>query len=391
MMKLLYAHDHKFYKYKNNYYSNGSFPREVLSRYTAIFTEMKFISRQILLDEEPKNMSLATTEKLEFIEVPNFKSIKTYYKKIEVKKLIENYVREADCIIARLPSSIGSIAIKYAKKHKKPYLIEVVGCVWDSLWNHGSPVAKIIAPFSYLKTRKLIIKSNFTIYITKKFLQSRYPSYGRTCVCPNVSINQVDSKVLDNRIKKIYNKNREDTIVFGLVGSLDVSYKGHETVIKALSLIKDQIPKFRLEFLGKGNSDRWVNLTKKYGIYQYTNFLGTLPSGDAVYNWMDNIDVYLQPSSAEAQGRSIIEAMSRGCPVIASRVGGIVELINHDWLINPGDYVELANKIVKLVNDKDIMQEQALRNFEEAKQYYQENIEIARTMFLNEFKNTITF
>lgn len=85
---------------------------------------------------------------------------------------------------------------------------------------------------------------------------------------------------------------------------------------------------FRIEFLGEGNPDRWIKLAKEHGIYENTKFLGTLPSGDAVFKWMDNLDVYLQPSSAEAQGRAIIEAMSRGCPVIASRVGRIPELID---------------------------------------------------------------
>lgn len=383
-MKLLYAHDHKFYKYKDDYYSNGSFPREVLLRYTNVFEEVRFISRQILVKSQPEKMSLSTTEGVEFVKVPNFKSLKAYYKKIEAKNIIKNEVKNADCIIVRLPSAIGSIAVKYAEKYGKPYLVEVVGCAWDSLRNHGSIAGKILAPYSFEKTRRLVSKSKYTIYITKEFLQSRYPSYGRTCVCPNVNIDRVSRQVIDNRINKIDNK--EDIIVFGLVGSLDVSYKGHETVIKAFSLIKNKIPNFKIEFLGGGSPDRWIELAKKYGIYENIKFVGILPSGEAVFNWMDNLDVSLQPSSAEAQGRAIIEAMSRGCPVIASKVGGIVELIDHDWLIKSGDYVELSKKILDLANNKEIMKQQAVRNFEEAKQYYQDNIEFSRSKFLQEFR-----
>lgn len=387
-MKLLYAHDHKFYKYKQDYYSNGSFPKEVLSRYTNTFQDVRFVSRQVLLKNKPNKMSLATIEGVNFIKVPNFKSPKTFYKRIEANKIIESEVKRADYIIARLPSSIGSIAIKYAKKHNKAYLIEVVGCAWDALWNHGSIGGKIIAPYSFLKMRKVISKSKYTIYITKRFLQSRYPSDGRICVAPNVSINQVNKQILDNRIKKIENKEEQNVVAFGLIGSLDVSYKGHEVVIKAFSLIKDKIPKFRVEFLGGGNPEKWINLAKEYKVDEYINFLGHLPSGDEVYSWMDSLDVSLQPSKAEAQGRSIIESMSRGCPVIATRVGGIIELIDHDWLIEAGDYVELSKKIIKLIKNKEIMSEQAIRNFEEAKQYYINNIENVRQSFLEEFKRS---
>jgi len=268
-------------------------------------------------------------------------------------------------------------------------LVEVVGCAWDGSWNHGSVIGKALAPVSYFRNRRNIRKSRYTSYITKEFLQSRYSSYGDTCILPNVDIKKVEDEVIVNRLEKIENMSRKSEIVFGLVGSLDVDYKGHKTVIKAFSLIKDKIPEFRIEFLGKGNAERWIKLAKEYGVSENTNFIGTLPSGEAVYRWMDRIDISLQPSSAEAQGRCIIEAMSRGCPVIASKVGGIVELIDHNWLISSGDYVELSNKILKLIEDKEVLKQQAIKNFGEAKHYYKQNIDNKRKLFFEEFKEYV--
>ncbi len=47
-MKLLFAHDVKIYKYNDKYFdSSGSFSNEILSRYTDIFEEVRFISRQV--------------------------------------------------------------------------------------------------------------------------------------------------------------------------------------------------------------------------------------------------------------------------------------------------------------------------------------------------------
>jgi len=388
-MKVLFAHDHVFYKFKDEYFSNGGLSGQVLSRYTQVFEELLIVSRQVILEELNDKLTFSSIENTTFVGVPNFKTLQGLRDIKMAEKIISKTVIECDCLIARLPSEIGNIAIKYAKRLNKPYLVEVVGCAWDGSWNHGSVIGKALAPVSYFRNRRNIRKSRYTSYITKEFLQSRYSSYGDTCILPNVDIKKVEDEVIVNRLEKIENMSRKSEIVFGLVGSLDVDYKGHKTVIKAFSLIKDKIPEFRIEFLGKGNAERWIKLAKEYGVSENTNFIGTLPSGEAVYRWMDRIDISLQPSSAEAQGRCIIEAMSRGCPVIASKVGGIVELIDHNWLISSGDYVELSNKILKLIEDKEVLKQQAIKNFGEAKHYYKQNIDNKRKLFFEEFKEYV--
>lgn len=386
-MNVLFAHDHIFYKHNNLFYSNGGLSKEVLKRYSNVFKNVKVVSRQMQIEDVRNNLTLASSENIEFIGVPNFKSINTIWKIKEAKRIIEAEIQKADCLIVRLPSMIGNIAIKFARKYNKPYLVEVVGCAWDASWNYGNIYGKIIAPFSFIKNRLAIKRSNYTIYITKEFLQNRYPTNGVTAICPNVNIESVDIDVLLKRKQKI--KKQNGSVKFGLIGSLDVSYKGHETVIKALSQIKDEIPDFKIEFLGKGNTNKWRKLARQCSIEDNVKFLGTLPSGEEVYRWIDSIDISLQPSLAEAQGRSIIEAMSRGCPVISSRVGGIVELIDDEWLIKPGDYKELAKKIKKLISNKENQTIQAERNFNEAQQYYKQRIEDIRYKFLMEFMNSI--
>jgi glycosyltransferase involved in cell wall biosynthesis len=386
-MKALFAHDHIFYKFEDSFYSNGGLSGNVLSRYTEVFGNLTVISRQVDISKYEGNLTLSSIDNTEFIKIPNFKSLSSILKYREAEVIIQNAVKNCDCLIARLPSAIGKIAVKYAKKYNKPYLIEVVGCAWDANKNFGSILGKIIAPYEFISNRFLIAKSQYTIYITKQFLQSRYPCKGMTVVCPNVNIEKVDPEVLHLRKAKI--NTQKDTIKFGLIGSLNVDYKGHETVIKALGLIKNQIPNFRVEFLGKGDPARWSQLIRSNSLEGYINFIGTLPSGNKVNEWLDTIDISLQPSKAEAQGRSIIEAMSRGCPIISTTVGGIVELIEGEWLVAPGDPQALAEKIVKIVSNKELQAIQAERNFNEAIQYYKDEIYKKRKGFLLEFKKSI--
>ena len=385
-MKLLYAHDHKFYKYKDDYYSNGNFSKKVLLRYTNVFEEVKFISRQIIVKDKPKKMTLATTENVEFIKIPDFSSLKSYYKKKEAKKIIQNEVMNSDCVIARLPSSIGSIALVYAKKYNIPYLVEVVGCPWDGLWNH-SLKGKIIAPCMYFKTKKLVEDAKYVVYVTNEFLQKRYPTKGEYVNCSNVSLEEFDDNVLVNRLNKIKNMQKNSKIVLGTAAAVDVRYKGQQYVIKALGKLKKQgITNYEYQLVGCGDQTYLKSIAEKYNITEQVKFLGVMPH-DKVFEWLDTIDIYVQPSRQEGLPRSLIEAMSRALPAFGANTGGIPELLEQDYIFsNTRKNIDEICNILQSFN-KDTMREQALRNFEEAKKYDKRIIEERRKEFFMEFKN----
>ena len=64
--------------------------------------------------------------------------------------------------------------------------------------------------------------------------------------------------------------------------------------------------------------------------------------------------IYVQPSREEALGLALQEAMFAGCPCIASRVGGIPELVDHGksgLLVAPGNAAELAQALETLISD----------------------------------------
>jgi len=383
-MKLLYAHDHKFYKYKDDYYSNGNFSKKVLLRYTNVFEEVKFISRQIIVKDKPKKMTLATTENVEFIKIPDFSSLKSYYKKKEAKKIIQNEVMNSDCVIARLPSSIGSIALVYAKKYNIPYLVEVVGCPWDGLWNH-SLKGKIIAPCMYFKTKKLVEDAKYVVYVTNEFLQKRYPTKGKYVNCSNVALKEFDDNVLVNRLNKIKNMQKNSKIVLGTAAAVDVRYKGQQYVIKALGKLKKQgITNYEYQLVGGGDQTYLKSVAEKCDVIEQVKFLGIM-SHDKVFEWLDTIDIYVQPSNTEGLPRALIEAMSRGLPAFGSNVGGIPELLESQFIFsNRRKKVdEICNILLSFI--KDTMKEQARRNYEEAKKYDKEIIEERRRKFFEKF------
>jgi glycosyltransferase involved in cell wall biosynthesis len=125
-----------------------------------------------------------------------------------------------------------------------------------------------------------------------------------------------------------------------------------------------------------------MSLAEKYGVSHKVKFLGSLPH-EKVFEYLDNIDLYIQPSKTEGMPRALIEAMSRGCPAIGSNTGGIPELLNKEFVFKKGSVKELCNLLKRL--NKEEMQKEANRNFEKAKEYNKELLDQKRTAFFKEF------
>lgn len=386
-MKVVFAHDHIFYKYKDQYYSNGSLSGEKLTTYTNNFDKVTILSRQKKIDEMNDKLSLSSIPRVNLIDVPNFKSIRTYYKIIQARKILQNEIGEADYVIARI-SSIGLLAIECAIKKSKPYMVEVVGCSWDSLWNYGGLKAKIYAIYSYFKTKKLIQNAPYVLYVTNEFFQRRYPTSGISTGCSDVVISHLDERIIEKRLKKI--ACREKKIVLGTIGALSSKYKGFDTVIKALPILRSQIgSNIEYRLLGGGDNQFLRELAIKHGVEDLVKFEGTLPSGEPVFSWLDDIDIYIQPSRAEGLPRAVIEAMSRGCPVIGSDVGGIPELLDRNCIFQKSNYKQLAEIICQNVLKQDWLEIEAQRNFEEAQKYDREKLELRRNEFIKEFISNV--
>jgi len=273
---LTFISDTFFYNYNNKIYPKGSINENVINRYKQVFDEIEILSRQIKIKEDITNLTnLNILEGIKFIDIPNFTSIKNFYKLPNIRKIIKRVIKNSEIIIARLPSILGNIAIDYAKKYKKPYGVEVVGCPWDSLWNYGNIQGKILAPIEYFKLKKITKNSKYTLYVTKNFLQKRYPTKCETTNVSNVELPAPKKEILDNRIRKIDNYNENEKIKIGMIGALTSKFKGFDLAIKALSDLNKIINNTGLHILGKGDPKKWIDFSKKYNIENNIIFEGT--------------------------------------------------------------------------------------------------------------------
>ena len=131
--------------------------------------------------------------------------------------------------------------------------------------------------------------------------------------------------------------------------------KGLDTLIEACRLLQLQGRSFECEIVGYGEEhDRLVTLIERSGLQGRVRLLGKLARAD-VLRCYARAAVFVQPSRITADGdrdgipNVLLEAMAMGLPVVASRVSGIPELVEHrasGLLVEPDDPKALAHAIV---------------------------------------------
>ena len=374
-MELVFAHDHKLRKINGKYYTVGGLRDSITERYLEFFDKITIFCRAI--EKQPYDTQLfeLKNSSIQIKPVSNGSLLLSKY----AKKMMENEIKNADGLIVKLHSKIAEHAISYARKYNIPYLVEVVGCPWDAYWNH-SLKGKFVAPFMTFSTKKEIKRAPFVIYVTKNFLEKRYPTDGYWIDCSDVELSKIEEQVLEKRLKKI--EEMKNIFTIGTLAQVDVFYKGQEYVIRALEKLKNRGKIFKYKLAGSGDPTRLKKVAEKYNVADLIEFCGTL-SHEEVFNWLDNLDYYIQPSKQEGLSRSLIEAISRGCPVAASNVGGNNELVENNYLFKAGDINSIVNILDKI--NKESLVIQAKINFEKAKNYDKKYLDNKRRNFYMDF------
>lgn len=379
-MRALFVHDHRFFVSESGeVFSPGKFPYSVWQRYLREFDDLIIIGRiHPAADVRLDTMNLASGEHVSFVLLPNLSSPLGMIRfRSQIIKTLRQQIQSVDAVIAR-SSLLGQISASLADQLRKPWAVEVVGCSWDAYWNYGSIKGRLYAPFSYLMQKRMVDRAPFAIYVTQQFLQKRYPCRGITAGVSDVAIPRLDVTILEQRLKQIKQSSRP--FVFGLIGSLQSMYKGIQTALSAMKVVHTHLPESELRILGDGDPTYWIQLAASHGLQQAVRFMGTLPAGDAVLRWLDDVDIYLQPSFQEGLPRALVEAMSRGCPAIGSTAGGIPELLDPAALHRPGDVTRLGELLLKST-DRQWRATQAKRNFETAQLYVSDVLDVRRREF----------
>ena len=284
----------------------------------------------------------------------------------EVYKQIKSLVMQTDRVIIRGPSEFGMMAAHAARELSKPYCVEMSGCAFDHTWHHGSWIGKLYAPLKYLRARHMIKHAARVLYVTERFLQRRYPHKGIHTHASNVSLPDLNPDILQQRLERI--QSQTQPLTFGLIGNFNNHLKGLDIAFKALRQFKKHNPDCHLKILGHGDPQKWAHDIARYELQDHVTFNAPVTLQTDVLSWLDTIDIYIQPSRHEGLPRALIEAMSRGCPALASDAGGTDELLDKTLIHKRSDHRALTKHMINVCHPFE-MTKHAMMNFKTAQRY----------------------
>lgn len=187
---------------------------------------------------------------------------------------------------------------------------------------------------------------------------------------------------IDNQyIKCIYNgvdtfrfKNKRDIKNKQIIELIHVGKfrkeKNHKLLIESFKLVSEEIDNIQLKLVGDGELRGEIEeLVEKLEIKSKVIFRGIQKD---IAQELKKSDIFVLSSDWEGIPLSVIEAMAAKLPIISTKAGGVVDIVNNNevgFLVEIGDKKGLANAIIKLSNDYEMRERFANEAVKQAKKY----------------------
>ena len=190
---------------------------------------------------------------------------------------------------------------------------------------------------------------------------------------------------------------RTDEFNVGIIGRI-TPLKGHLHFIKAMARIARLVPRLKIWIVGDAPASKEAYkeelqiLVRRLGLWHCTEFLGTQRDIPGI---LENLDlVVLATTTQEAFGRVVVEAQAAGVPVVATKVGGVIDIIEdgkNGLLVPPADSKSMAAAIMRIFKDPQFANELAQNAYIKVKEKYNLELMVKNTLdvyreVLNNFK-----
>ncbi len=239
--------------------------------------------------------------------------------------------KKVDVIICQGPLLEGLLGSVLKRLLGKELIIEIHGD-WEERLPAMKKVLTFFAKFSLRSADKIRAVANYLVLKAKKYAPGKpyfvFPTF--------TDLNDFLAETDVNFNNEVLFVGRNDRV------------KGIPYLIEAFTKIEKDFPGFKLSLVGEGLPE------------------GRLPLRE-VRSRMTNCYCLVVPSITEGLPRVILEAMALGKPVVASRVGGIPDLVKdgqNGFLFEVGDVEQLAQKLRILLNNKEMAMEMGKRGRE---------------------------
>lgn len=243
---------------------------------------------------------------------------------------------------------------------RKPYVV----------WGRGSDV---YLPGKFIKSiSKLVLKNaNMVIALTDDMKREMQKICSRDV---SVIPNGIDSERFENLSresirKKLKIEDNEKIITF--VGTLR-PVKGLKYLIKAMKFMIEENKNVKLMLVGDGEErEELESLVEDFGLKERVEFIGRVQN-EEIPQYLVTSDVFVLPSLSEGFPVTILEAMASELPIVATKVGGLPEIIKdgeNGFLVEPKYPEKIAEMVLLVLGNDELRERISKKNKEKAKDY----------------------
>lgn len=306
-------------------------------------------------------------------------------KKEKINLVYVRQARETGYAVAKIKKNFPNIPIVFQP---------ITTWRWHFEKYHDGFLKRVVKDTKNQKKYAQYLLKNFDYFINyNQSMIQEYVSLGaeknKFKIIPG-AVNHEVFKPLENisAIKKKLNLTLDKKIIL-YIGRINIAEKGIDYLLKSIKNISKQQQGFKLIIIGPGTKEqknKLFNLIQNLNILSFVEYLGSKNYYD-LPEYINCANVGVVPSVwFESFGRTTLDMLSCGLPVITTKVGGICETNLHNQTglnVEPKDSQELSQTILQIINNKDL-QEKFSKN---ARQRVLENytLEITTNKFINFF------
>lgn len=261
-----------------------------------------------------------------------------------------------------------------------PVLVRLIRSGKFDIIHAQTRVAQVMAYISGKITKIPVVSTCHGFFKFRRFSRKLFPCWGERTIAISKSVRShllEDFRLNSSNVVLIYNgielqrylevgKPDEELArelgiepgdrVIGTIGRLS-SVKGYKYLIRAFKDTVSRYDNIHLLLVGEGPEEKALrDEVQQLGLQD--NVIIT-PGGKPLERYLSVMDVFCLPSIHEGLGLSLMEAMASGRACIASKVGGLVELIDHEKngiLVPPEDASALGSAIARIIDDIPLKQ-----------------------------------
>ena len=351
-------------------------------RYLQVFDGVLGVARLLDVPEPKSNWQPSSGPGVSFAAVPHYQGAWQYLlRSARVKRAARAAIGDGAALILRVPGQLANVIEPELRRAQRPYSVEVVGDPFAS-YSPGAmrhPLRPILRSWFDIRLRAQCRHAAAAAYVTEYALQQRYPSGPGAFVTHYSSVDLPDEAFTAQ--PRVFG-GQGGPVRLIAVASLQYPYKGVDLLIDALGECIHGGLDAQLEIAGEGKLRPVLEArAAAAGPANRVRFLGAVRPGADVRACLDRADLFVHPSRAEGLPRAVIEAMARGLPCVASRAGGIPELLSAEDTVPAGDARALARKIAEVARDPARLSRMAARNWARAQQYREDVLAKRRAQF----------